>query len=183
MSVGDYDIRPFAGPVAGVAVAPERVRGNDETIRQKFVAHQADAVAHVTSGTAAERPVTGSTGQLYLALDTGAVSFWDGAAWQSVGGGGGSVTLSTVSIAFTDGDTARRTTVTDASVTSTSTILLSIMRPTTADSADPGFLYTANVISRGAGTFDVLVNCLDLSGEDPSSSPPNETITLVYTVS
>lgn len=96
--------------------------------------------------------------------------------------GGGSVTIGSASIAFTDGDTARRTTIADASVTATSKILLSVTRPTVTAENDVGVLYTANVVSRSAGTFDVFVVCLDMSGQDPVESPPNETITLYYTV-
>lgn len=84
MAINDYDILPFAGPVFS-PVPAEQVRGNDETLRAKFVAHQADAVAHVTSGTAAARPVSGTTGQVYVATDTGVISYWDGAAWQTIG--------------------------------------------------------------------------------------------------
>lgn len=88
MAVGDYDIKPFAGPV-GSPVTPERVRGNDETLRIKFVAHQGDVVAHVSSGDLADRPASGQDGAIYVALDTGDVAYWDGAAWQAIGGGGG----------------------------------------------------------------------------------------------
>lgn len=96
--------------------------------------------------------------------------------------GGGSVSLSSASIAFTDGDTARRVTVADAAVSSTSLILPVILRPTTTAENDPGYLYTVNVVSRGAGTFDVNVVCLDWSGGDCTERPPNETVTLIYTV-
>ncbi len=95
---------------------------------------------------------------------------------------GGSVAISSVSVAFTDGDTARRVTIADAAVSATSAILLSITRPTVTAEDDRGFLYTANVVSRGAGTFDVFLICSDISGNDPVESPPNETITLYYTV-
>lgn len=94
----------------------------------------------------------------------------------------GSVTIGSAAIAFTDGDTARRTTIADASVTSSSKILLSVTRPTVTAEDDKGFLYTANVVSRGAGTFDVFTICTDMSGDDPVLNPPNETITLFYTV-
>lgn len=110
----------------------------------------------------------------------------DGTDWyevaRSVPTGGGGVTVTAASIVFTDGDTARRTTIADASITSTSKILLSITRPTVTAEDDVGLLYTSNVVSRGAGTFDVFTICTDMSGNDPVESPPNETITLYYTV-
>jgi len=91
--------------------------------------------------------------------------------------------VSSASIAFTDGDTARRTTIADAAVSATSKILLSITRPTVTAENDVGLLYTSNVVSRGVGTFDVFTICTDMSGDDPvTSGAPNETITLYYTV-
>lgn len=94
-----------------------------------------------------------------------------------------SVAISTASVAFTDGDTARRVTVTDAAVSATSKILCSIMRPTTTDdSADQGYVYDANVVKRDTGSFDVYLRCTDIGGEDCTERPPNETVTLCYQV-
>jgi hypothetical protein len=95
---------------------------------------------------------------------------------------GGSASLTSVAVAFTDGDTARRVTVTDAAVNASSSILSSVQRPTTTAENDPGYLYTANVISRGSGTFDVNVVCLDWSGADCTERPPSETVNLIYMV-
>jgi hypothetical protein len=95
----------------------------------------------------------------------------------------GSVSISSASIAFTDGDTARRVTIADAAVSATSKIMCCVCRPTTADdSADRGYVYTANVVARASGTFDVLATCLNIGGLDPTENPPNETITLYYQV-
>lgn len=86
MAVGDYDILPFTGPVGTDAVTYQ-VRGNDNVIREKFVAHQADEVAHLQSGLASARPASGTvTGETYIATDTGQIWVWSGAAWQSYGG-------------------------------------------------------------------------------------------------
>jgi hypothetical protein len=91
--------------------------------------------------------------------------------------------VSSTSVAFTDGDTARRVTIADAAVSGSSNILLSVMRPTVTAENDVGLMYTANVVSRGTGTFDVFIICTDISGGDPvTSGPPNETITLLYSV-
>lgn len=82
MAVGDYDIKPFAGPV-GTVPTSETTRGNDETLRRKFVAHQADTVAHIMAGPIASRPVSASEGSVYVATDTGAVtiSVYTSGAW------------------------------------------------------------------------------------------------------
>ena len=91
--------------------------------------------------------------------------------------------VATASIAFTDGDTFRRVTITDARVLATSNIVCTIRRPnSTDDSADRGYLYVANVVEVVAGAFDVLVACLDWGFDDPTENPPNETVTLCYTI-
>jgi hypothetical protein len=90
--------------------------------------------------------------------------------------------ISEVSIPFTDGDTLRRVTVTDAAITAGSKIVGSIRRADTADdSADAGYLYMANVVRVGTGAFDLLVACLDWGFGDPTENPPNETIKFQYT--
>lgn len=97
------------------------------------------------------------------------------------GGGGGS--LSEASIAFTDGDTCRRVTITDAGVSASSKINGTVRRPDTADdSADPGYIYLANIVRIGSGAFDVLIACLGWGFDDPTGIPPNETVKFYYSV-
>ena len=91
--------------------------------------------------------------------------------------------VSTASIAFTDGDTYRRVTITDANVAATANIVCSIRRPdTTDDSADLGLLYLCTVLLVSAGSFDVGVACLDWGFDDPTAVAVNETVTLCYTI-
>lgn len=91
MAVGDYDILPFTGPVGTDQVAYQ-IRGNDNVVREKFVAHQADEVAHLQSGLASARPASGTVaGETYLATDTGALSVWSGSAWIDNTSGAGDV--------------------------------------------------------------------------------------------
>lgn len=91
MAVGDYDILPFTGPIGTDAVTYQ-VRGNDNVVREKFVAHQADEVAHLQSGLASARPTSGTTtGETYLATDTGVLSVWNGSAWVENKTGSGDV--------------------------------------------------------------------------------------------
>lgn len=92
------------------------------------------------------------------------------------------VALASAAVAFTDGDTVRRVTVADATVSAASKILLTVTRPTVTDPNDPGYLYDANVVSRGTGTFDVLLRCLDVGGLDCTLTPPSETVSLTYLV-
>lgn len=82
MPVGDYNILPFAGPVTNPA-RPEAVRGNDETLRSKFVAHQDDTVAHVQSGDIADRPATADEGTVWFGTDDGSMTIYTGGSWVS----------------------------------------------------------------------------------------------------
>lgn len=91
--------------------------------------------------------------------------------------------VSTASVAFTDGDTYRRVTITDANVGTGSNLVCSVRRPNTADdTVDDGYLYLVTVLLVSAGSFDVGIACLDWGFDDPIGSPPNETITLCYTI-
>ena len=99
------------------------------------------------------------------------------ATWQTVTG---SVSLSTASIPFTDGDLLKRVNIVDAGVGLTTVILCSIQRPTTTELNDNGYMYIATVVNRAVGSFDVVVTCFNSAGEDCTDNPPNETVTLVY---
>lgn len=91
--------------------------------------------------------------------------------------------LSSTTVAFTDGDVSRRVTITDATVASTSKIVLSVRKPdSTDDSVDKGHFYDAQVVKIATGTFDIVVTCHDGGYKDVASDPPNETITIYYIV-
>lgn len=83
MAIGDYEVLPFSGPT-GLPVQPEAVRGNDETLRQNFVGHQDDDVAHIQSGPIASRPATASEGAVWVATDTLVVSLYTSGAWSDI---------------------------------------------------------------------------------------------------
>lgn len=86
-------------------------------------------------------------------------------------------------VAFTDGDTVRRVTVTDTEVLASHMVAGSIRRPnTTDDSQDPGWIYHANVVEVVDGAFDVLVAATAWGFEDPSPLAPNETVQFVYQI-
>ncbi len=82
MGVGDYPIAPFTSPV-GMDRAAYETRGNDNVLRDKFVDHQADAVAHPTYGLDANKPTPPETGMIYVATDTGVFWFYNGTTWVS----------------------------------------------------------------------------------------------------
>lgn len=90
---------------------------------------------------------------------------------------------STLNIAFTDGDTARRITVSNAAILSTSRIVGMISRPnSTDDSADKGYHYTINVVNITSGSFDLFISCLAWGMDDCTQNPPNETIVFNYLI-
>jgi hypothetical protein len=90
--------------------------------------------------------------------------------------------ISEVSVAFTDGETSKRVTVTDASVSSTSKIMITVRRPDTTAANDAGYRYTTNVITVATGSFDVVVDVDGLGQDDVTEIPPNETIKLYYQI-
>lgn len=84
MAVGDYPIAPFISPV-GLDIATIQTRGNDNVLRDKFVAHQDDTVAHIQNGTLAARPATAVAGTTYFCTDTQDTYTYVGAAWVQTG--------------------------------------------------------------------------------------------------
>lgn len=114
------------------------------------------------------------------ALELGTAAVEDADAFAAAGSGGGA-SLKSTAVAFTDGDTVRRVTVTDAEVAATDKILVAIRRPDLADdSADAGHIYLANVVLVGTGSFDVVVACCDRGFCDTTEQPPSETVQLVW---
>jgi hypothetical protein len=90
--------------------------------------------------------------------------------------------ISTASLDFTDGDTAKRFTVTDANVGATNVIQCSIRRADIADVDDPGWIYVPNVVKVAAGSFDVLVVAFMRDGLPGVNEFPNETVVLSYSI-
>lgn len=88
-----------------------------------------------------------------------------------------------VSVDFTDGDTFKRVTVTDADVTASSRILPTVEKRDTAEVDDVGWIYVANVISVSSGSFDCNVAALVIDGVPaPNNDFPNEIVQLNYTI-
>lgn len=148
---------------------------NAEAILDTIIDAKGDLIAGTAADTPARVPV-GADG-LFLKADSVAST---GVSWAAPTA---SVAISTANIAFTDGDTLRRVTITDALVSATSEIICTIVRPDVTDENDRGYIYIANVVDRNAGTFDVLVAALGWGFDDPTRIPPNETVILNYMVS
>lgn len=96
-------------------------------------------------------------------------------------GGGGSATISSSTVTFATGETWVRKTVTDASVSGTSKIIVGVQSPAYADdAADLGWAYSAQVVLRASGSFDVVVHAVPVWGADSSPEGPGTTVTIYY---
>jgi hypothetical protein len=86
-TVGSHSVSTFATPVNGGPLDANVVRGNDNTIRSAYVAHDADTGIHVQSSTLASRPSAGTAGRKWITADTGIFKLWydDGTIWHEVG--------------------------------------------------------------------------------------------------
>lgn len=68
--VGSHQVNTFPSPVLGKPIDPNVVRGNDNTLRSAFNAHDANPAIHIQSGTLAARPATSADGSTYFCTDT-----------------------------------------------------------------------------------------------------------------
>ena len=68
--VGSHQVNTFPSPVLGKPIDPNVVRGNDNTLRSAFNAHDANPAIHIQSGTLAARPTTSADGSTYFCTDT-----------------------------------------------------------------------------------------------------------------
>lgn len=138
----------------------------------------------LTTATSAGAPsTTPSNGALTVDTTNNILYYRSGGTWRAIAATNTVNGVASASIQFTDGDTLRRVTITDGNVTSSSRIVGGIRRPdTNDDSADRGYIYTANVVKVANGSFDVLISADAWGYEDPVELPPNETISFQYTV-
>lgn len=83
---------------------------------------------------------------------------------------------------FTDGDNFKRVTITDPTANPRSIILAGIERNDVTDSDDGGWVFAANVVSRGEGSFEVNVAAFVLGDVPINDEGPNELVDLVYLI-
>lgn len=95
--------------------------------------------------------------------------------------GGGGAAAEAVLCCLTDG--LSRFTITDGTVTSSSKVMITIRRPDVEDVADHGWLFIANVVKVGTGSFDVLIQVLGQGGEELIADPPTGSFSIYYMVS
>lgn len=85
-TVGSHPVVTFTSPVNGDPLDATVVRGNDNTLRTAYVAHDADTGIHLQSSTLAARPAAGTAGRKWMTTDTGNVRIWvdNGTSWEEV---------------------------------------------------------------------------------------------------
>jgi hypothetical protein len=91
--------------------------------------------------------------------------------------------MATYGLVFTDGDTAKRFTITDANVTARSTVRLYCIERRVPELTDPGWAYVVNLSSVSDGSFDVTVFAFNADAYPPPNNVfPNEDLTLHYSL-
>lgn len=86
--VGTHQVRPFTSPVnTAAAMDANMVRGNDNVLRNAYVAHDADPTIHLQSSNSNDRPAAGVVGRFWVTIDNGSYRFWydDGMRWHEIG--------------------------------------------------------------------------------------------------
>ncbi len=75
-TVGQHPLATFTSPTNGDPLDATVVKGNDNTTRDAYVAHDADPGIHLQSSLLAARPAAGEVGRKWLTTDTGSVKLW-----------------------------------------------------------------------------------------------------------
>lgn len=83
-TVSGHQISTFVTPVNGTVNNADQVRGNDNTIKTSYDAHDADATIHVQDSLNASRPAASVVGRKWLDNDTYRLYYDDGSAWHEL---------------------------------------------------------------------------------------------------
>lgn len=85
-TVGQHPVSTFTSPTNGDPLDATVVKGNDNTIRDAYVAHDADGGIHLQSSALASRPAAGTAGRKWMTTDTGSVKIWfdNGTSWEEI---------------------------------------------------------------------------------------------------
>ena len=85
-TVGQHAISTFTTPAASAALSSSVVRGNFNTVKDAYVAHDEDPGIHMQSSTLVARPAAGTAGRKWLTNDSGSVKIWydTGSVWDEV---------------------------------------------------------------------------------------------------
>ena len=188
-TVGGHGVSAFTSPSNGDALDATVVKGNDNTLRTAYVAHDNDAGIHVQSSTLATRPVAGTAGRFWVTTDTGSIKQWydNGSSWEEVAyvPSTGAVTLT--SDLTVQGNTTLGNATTDT-VTVTAGVNSSVL-PSTTNSVDlgsttqrwrdvfaAGTINTSNTVS-AATVSATTVSGTNVTGASLTASSGNVAVT------
>ena len=83
--VGSHSVASFVNPSNGDALDADVVKGNDNTLRTSYVAHDADPGVHLQSSTVAGRPAAGTAGRKWMTTHGGVKLWYDtGSVWEEI---------------------------------------------------------------------------------------------------
>ncbi len=83
--VGQHQITTFSTPVNGTTpIDANQVRGNDNTIKTAYDAHDLDGTIHLQSSTLAARPAAGTEGLKWLTNDGLRIYYDTGSVWSEI---------------------------------------------------------------------------------------------------
>ena len=85
-TVGQHGVAAFTNPSNGDPLDATVVKGNDNTLRTAYVAHDDDPGIHVQSSLLAARPAAGTAGRKWLTTDSGDIRLWydTGSVWAEI---------------------------------------------------------------------------------------------------
>jgi hypothetical protein len=84
-TVGGYQQSPFTTPVDGAPNSASDVLNNDEALRARHNAHDADPGVHIQSSATGARPSAGTAGRLWYTTDDERLWRDTGSVWASAG--------------------------------------------------------------------------------------------------
>lgn len=159
--VGQNQVTTFTTPVNGTSpIDANQVRGNDNTIKTSYDAHDSDPSIHLQSSTAAARPVaaTAGVGAKWIDNDTYRVYYSDGSAWHEVAylstsGGTVSGNLVVTGTLESDGNFSVNTNKFTVAAASGNTVIAGTLGVVGLLTTNAGILNTGTVLARSESSF------------------------------
>ena len=193
-TVGSHSVSAFSSPSNGDALDASVVKGNDNTIRASYVAHDADPGIHVQSSLLAARPAAGTVGRKWMTTDSGSVKLWydTGSVWEEIAAPAAAAgTLTGATLASNVLASSLTSVGTLASLTMGGQVAMAdniLLRPVIKDYGETRTTPTINVGTltlnlENGNVFDVALNAniTTLTIQNPSATGTACSFTLAFT--
>lgn len=195
-TVGSHSVSAFSSPSNGDALDASVVKGNDNTIRTSYVAHDADPGIHVQSSLLAARPAAGTVGRKWMTTDSGSVKLWydTGSVWEETSApaaAAGTLTGTTLASNVVDSSLETLGTLDNLTMAGSGTANLqdgTLLRPVIKDYGETRTTPTINVGTltlnlENGNVFGVALNAnvTTLTIQNPSASGTACSFTLAFT--